>query len=77
MLTKKPFSIGKDNKKQLVRTMGLTVIIGIVFREIVERARSEGWSRNTVGLYVRFTKLFQAFQWFHRKYIFEHLTLFP
>ena len=56
--------------------MGLTVIIGIVFREIVERAHSEGWSRNTVGLYVRFTQLFQTFQWLHRKYIFEHLTLF-
>ena len=49
--------------------MGLTVIIGIVFREIVERAHSDGWSRNTVELYVRFTELFQTFQWFHRKYI--------
>ena len=57
--------------------MGLTVIIGIVFRVIVKRAHNEGWSRNTVGLYVRFTELFQTFQWFHRKYIFEHLTLFP
>ena len=57
--------------------MGLTVIIGIVLREIDERAHNEGWSRNTVGLYVRFIELFQTFQWFHRKYIFEHLTLFP
>ena len=57
--------------------MGLTVIIGIVFREIVKRGHNEGWSRNTVGLYLRFTELFQTLQWFHRKYIFEHLTLFP
>ena len=57
--------------------MGLTVIIGTVFREIVKRVHNEGWSRNTVGLYLRFTELFQTFQWFHSKYMFEHLTLFP
>ena len=44
--------------------MGLTVIIGIVLREIVKRGHNEGWSRNTVGLYIRSTELFQTLHGF-------------